>query len=189
MKHPLFAIALGLAATSLVSACKKDTAAPTAEASGTSAVKTEATLAQALAENPQFSTAAAAFKDTGMEGVLAGKASYTLFAPTNAAFEATGDAGKALMQPEQRAALAALLREHIVPGQMTADDLGKALDAAKGKALKLRTVGKGTLSVTRDGSAIVVAGPDGQKGKLTSDSARAKNGAALGVDTVLKTLK
>ncbi|MBC2663953.1 fasciclin domain-containing protein [Novosphingobium flavum] len=188
MNKPIYALMLVLAGAGIVAGCKKD-GAPSDAASSEAAKPSADTLTKALAGEAQFSTVSGAIKDTGLAGVFEGKASYTLFAPTNAAFAALGDPGKALMAPEQRAALAALLREHIVPGMLTKADLTKALDAAGGKAVKLRSMGKGTLSLSKEGDKIVVTGADGAKGALTAEAASAKNGSALGVDAVLKTVK
>jgi len=180
---------IGLALTGLASGCHKGNEArghPTGASS--TAAPADTTLGAALGKAAQFSTVAAAIRDTGLAGVMDGRASYTLFAPTNAAFDALGAKGQALRQPEQRAALAALLREHIVPGTLTRADLDAALARTDGKPLKLRSMGKGTLTLSKDGDAIVVSGADGAKARLTGGSANAKNGAALGIDGVLRTL-
>jgi uncharacterized surface protein with fasciclin (FAS1) repeats len=182
-------VMLGLAAAGLITGCKQDKAGPNALASdAATAAPMAAKLSESLGNATQFSTLAVAIKETGLDGVLSGKASYTLFAPTNAAFDALGERGQELRQPEQRAALAALLREHIVPGVLTVDDLDKALARSGGRPLKLRSMGKGTLTLSREGETIVVTAGDGAKARLTADSTSAKNGAALGIDGVLKKL-
>lgn len=143
-------------------------------------------LNEVLAGTPGFTTIARAIQETGLQGVFGGKAHYTLLAPTDAAFASLGAKGAALQQPEQRAALAALLRSHLVPGDVTAADIGSALDNASGKPLKLHAMDKSTLTLTREGGKVVVTAPDGAKAALTSDSAKARNGSAIGVDAVLK---
>jgi len=193
MTKVLRTMLMGVALAAVTSGCHKGTEAGSSAngaSASTSATATPAdtTLGAALGKTAQFSTVAAAVKDTGLEGVMDGRASYTLFAPTNTAFDALGDKGAALRQPEQRAALAALLREHIVPGMLTRADLDAALARAGSKPLKLRSMGKGTLSLSKEGDAIVVSGTDGSKAKLTGDATSAKNGAALGIDGVLKKL-
>jgi len=193
MNRTCGALMLALALIGSATGCKKHETEPNASASSNAASpaqagQREATLAAGLTKAAPFSTLAAAINDTGLSGVLGGKASYTMFAPTDAAFAALGDKGRALRQPEQRAALAALLREHIVPGLLTGDDLDKALQRSGGKPLKLRTMGKGTLTVSREGGTVVVVGADGAKARLTADSVMAGNGAALGVDRVLRAL-
>lgn len=189
MNKPLAALIAGLALSAAVTGCKKhDAAPPTPASSAAASAPSVATLDAALAKNAQLSTVTAALKDVGLSGVLAGKASYTLFAPTNAAFDALGAKGQALRAPEQRAALAAVLREHIVPGLLTRGDLDKALDRSAGKPVKLRSMGKGTLSLSRAGGSVIVTGSDGAQATLTSETAAARNGSALGIDRVLKKL-
>lgn len=188
MARVLHVVMLGLATTCLMMGCKQRDAGPGAQVSSTASAPSETTLGAALTATAQFSAVAAAIKDTGLDGVLGGKASYTLFAPTNAAFDALGEQGQALRQTEQRAALAALLREHIVPGMLTKSDLDDALQRSGGKPLKLRSMGKGTLTVSRDGGEVVVAGADGAQARLTADASVAKNGSALGIDGVLRKL-
>jgi uncharacterized surface protein with fasciclin (FAS1) repeats len=143
-------------------------------------------LNEALAGASGFSTMARAIKDTGLDGVFDGKAHYTLLAPTDAAFAALGKKGTALQQPEQRAALAALVRAHIVPGDLLTEDIGKALDRASGKPVKLHAMDKSTLTLTRDGDRISVTGPDGAKAMITGQTTKATNGAVIGLDGVLK---
>ena len=188
MSKALRAFVIGLALSGLASGCKRHDAVsqPQPSESASSAAPVETTLGAALGKSAQFSALAEAIRQTGLEGVLGGKASYTLVAPTTAAFDKLGEPGKSLRQPEQRAALAALLREHIVPGMLTAGDLDKALARSGGKPVKLRSMGKGTLTVAREGGATVVTGADGARAALTSDSATARNGSALGIDGVLR---
>ena len=190
MTRALLAIVFGLALSSLASGCKQQSPEPKAQASGSAAshAPMASTLDAAIGSTAQLSTMAEAIRQTGLGGVLRGKANYTLFAPTNAAFEKLGQSGRGLRQPEQRAAFAALLREHIVPGMLTADDLEKALARSPGKPLKLRSMGKGTLTVSRDGGIVTVTGPDGAKATLTSASAIARNGSVIGIDGVLRKL-
>jgi len=193
MKPTLRAVAVLVMMTAPLIGCSKHDAQPNSGATDNPVqaarpAQREATLVAGLAKSPQFGTLAAAIRDTGLDGVLGGKASYTIFAPTNGAFDALGEKGRALRQPEQRAALAALLREHIVPGLLTRDDLDKALQRSAGKPLRLRSMGKGSLTVTREGGTIFVAGGDGARARLTGDSTAANNGAALGVDGILRKL-
>jgi len=193
MKEPgmiktLRAFVLGLALSGLAGGCQRHDARPEARASGGpgAAAPAQVTLDAAIGKSAQFSALAEIIRQTGLAGVLGGKASYTVFAPTNAAFDKLGEPGRALRQPEQRAALAALLREHIVPGMLTLGDLNQALERSSGKPLKLRSMGKGTLTVSREDGKIMVSGADGAKAALTNDSATARNGSALGIDGVLR---
>ena len=109
-----------------------------------------------------------------------------MLAPTDGAFAALGDKGKALSEPEQKPALAAVLRDHIVPGTLTPEDISKAIDAAGGKPVKMRTVGEGTLSFAKDGEAITVTAADGSTARIEGKAIAANNGVALPISGVLK---
>jgi uncharacterized surface protein with fasciclin (FAS1) repeats len=78
-----------------------------------------------------------------------------------------------------------LLTGHVVPGTVTADDLGRAIERGKGKA-ELATVGGSNLSFSRDGDAIVVTDAAGGKARLTRADKFASNGVVHDVDGVLR---
>lgn len=143
-------------------------------------------LTAAIADAGQLKTLSGALASTGISAVFDGQASYTVLAPTDGAFAALGDKGKALNEPEQKPALAAVLRDHIVPGTLTAEDIGKAIDAGGGKPVTMRTVGEGTLSFAKDGDAITVTASDGSTAKIDGAAIAASNGVALPISGVLK---
>jgi len=145
------------------------------------------TLAEAMSKQDDLSTLSGALRDTGLSQVFDNAGSYTIFAPTNAAFDKLGEAGKGLRQADQRAVLAAVLRDHIVPGYLTPDDIGTAIDAQGGR-VKVQTMGNHKLTFTRDGDAYRVAAEDGSSAKITGDAVTASNGVAIPLDGVLKKL-
>ena len=78
----------------------------------------------------QFNTLAAALGAAGLVDTLKGEGPFTVFAPTDAAFERL-PAGtvESLLKPENKDQLIAVLTYHVVPGKVTADDVVK-LDSA-----------------------------------------------------------
>jgi uncharacterized surface protein with fasciclin (FAS1) repeats len=118
--------------------------------------------------------------------VFANAGSYTLLAPNNAAFAKLGDKAAALNAPEQRAALTAVVRDHMVPGFLTRDDIAKAIDAADGKPVRMSTLGAGELSFAKEGEAITVTAKDGASATITGRAVPAGASIALPVDGVLK---
>ncbi len=71
-----------------------------------------------------FSILTAALSAADLVDVLAGEGPFTVFAPTNAAFEALPEGIlEALLAPENRDVLVAILTYHVVPGEITASDL------------------------------------------------------------------
>jgi uncharacterized surface protein with fasciclin (FAS1) repeats len=145
------------------------------------------TLAAALSKQDNLSTLSGALKDTGLSQVFDDSGSYTIFAPNNTAFAKLGDAGKALRQPDHKAILTAVLRDHIVPGYLTPDDIGTAIDAQGGR-VKVQTMGNHKLTFTREGDGYHVAGEDGSTALIAGDAVTASDGVAIPLDGVLKKL-
>lgn len=173
-----------LAAASLLGACSSEKANEpvTADASAGSTQ----TLASALSGEPGFATLGSALKDTGLAAVFDATASYTVLAPSDDAFAALGDTGKALLQPDQRAALAAVLRGHVLPGYTTPQDIEAAITAAKGKPVKMATMGNSSVTFARQEDTITVTTPDGVTAKFAAQPVLAGNGVAIPIDAVLK---
>jgi len=172
---------LGCVAALALVACGKQsepaaTSVPAAEKAG------KETLATGLGNNARLAEAARA---AGLEATLAGPGPYTLLAPSDAAFDKLpAGALDTLMKPEGRAELTAVLSHHILPGTILAADLGKAIDAGKGKAL-VATIGGGTLTATRDGERIVLADAVGTRAIVTAADQERSNGVLHQVDSVL----
>lgn len=77
-----------------------------------------------VAANGSLSTLASAIDETELEEVLDREESFTVFAPTNEAFAALpAQTRERLLQPENRQKLAQILFYHVVPGQITANQL------------------------------------------------------------------
>jgi len=172
---------LGCAAALALVGCGKQgdsaaTSAPAAERAGSD------TLAAGLGDNARLADAARA---AGLEATLAGPGPYTLLAPSDAAFDKLpAGAFDTLMTPEGRAELTAILTHHILPGTILAADIGKAIDAGKGKAL-IATIGGGTLTATRDGDKIVLGDAAGTRAIVTMADQLRSNGVLHQVDSVL----
>lgn len=143
------------------------------------------TILVTLSQSADHRTLANAVSAAGLTETLSGAQPYTLFAPTDAAFRAL-PAGtmSGLLEPDEKGHLTALLTSHIVPGTVTAADLGRALDRGGGKA-QLATVGGSILSFGREGGAIVVTGADAAKGRLGQADLLQSNGVIHSVDAVL----
>lgn len=99
--------------------------------SGTSTARTPNTpstldLIDTAAANGSFKTFSKAVQQAGMTDVLRGEGPFTVFAPTDAAFDKL-PAGKldTLLKPENKDELVSLLNYHVIRGRKTAADLGK----------------------------------------------------------------
>ncbi|KQS53896.1 MAG: fasciclin domain-containing protein [Brevundimonas sp.] len=142
------------------------------------------TLAEALKGEGDLNALEGVVGGSGLATVLDGKGPYTVFAPVDAAMQATGGAND-LSDEALRAQSIALLRAHTVPGALTRADINGALDRASGGSVEMRTMADGLLKFTRDGQTIVVTAPDGAVGRLTGAETLASNGVLQPVDGVL----
>jgi uncharacterized surface protein with fasciclin (FAS1) repeats len=103
-----------------------------------------------------FKTLAAALQAAGLVDTLKGPGPFTVFAPTDAAF-AKLPAGtvESLLKPENKARLVAILKYHVVPGRVMADQVAGISSAAtaNGQPLAIRVengmVMVGTARVTQ----------------------------------------
>lgn len=132
-----------------------------------------------------LTTLVAALGAAGLVETLMGDGPFTVFAPTNAAFEKL-PAGtvETLLQPENKATLTGILTYHVVAGSYAAADLAATAEKMGGKA-ELTTVAGGTLTVMqKDGKWVVVDAAGNAAGIETADVAQA-NGVVHVIDTVL----
>lgn len=183
MKRPLLIAAICLAAAACSGEDKGNQASTSNAQAAPNAEK--ASIAAGLADSSGHDTLAKAVKSSGLESTLSGRQPYTLFAPTDEAFAKlpSGNA-EGLMAPESKAQLTELLAGHIVPGLVTASDLAAAIERGKGQA-RLATLSGSTLTLTRDGDAIAIAGPGGSKARIAAAERIQSNGAIHSVDGVL----
>ncbi len=142
-----------------------------------------------IVENASMSadhtTLVAAVKAADLAGTLSGAGPFTVFAPTNAAFEKL-PAGTVdgLLKPAAKADLSKVLTYHVVPGTMTAAQLSAAIKAGGGKA-ELTTVQGGKLTATEAGGSITLTDAKGGKSVVSQGDVMQSNGVVHVVDTVL----
>ncbi len=142
------------------------------------------TIAAALDKNGKFYQAAHA---VGLDSTLAGPGPYTLLVPSDAAFVKIEGALKDPANPENRAELTRVLTYHILPGTVLVEDLAKAVENGKGKAL-VQTMNGQTLTATKDGDKIVLSDASGGKATITEGDQKRSNGVVQHIDTVLTPL-
>ena len=155
----------------------------TAAASGEQA---RATIGEALAGSADHRAFVEALQSAGLIDTLRGTGPYTVFAPSNAAFDAIPeDARRNLMAPEQRDRLIALLSYHIVPGTVTSADMVGAIGRGQGGRAELATVTGANLSLSREGEAIIVGDGANARARITQADQTQSNGVVHSIDTVL----
>jgi len=130
-------------------------------------------------------TLVAAVKAAGLVDTLNSAGPFTVFAPTNAAFDQL-PAGTVdtLLKPENKAMLTKVLTYHVVAGKYDSQALAKLIKKGKGKAW-LKTVSGGTLTVWMDGNSIVIQDEKGGKSTVTTADVYQSNGVIHVVNAVL----
>ncbi len=101
--------------------------------------------------NPQLSQFAALAQSAGLGDMLSGKNPITIFAPSNEAFKKLSpEALAAFQKPENQAKTANILKNHMLPGALSTEDLkagatanaiGGSLEVAKDEAGKVSVAG------------------------------------------------
>jgi uncharacterized surface protein with fasciclin (FAS1) repeats len=173
-------------ACGLATACNQGGGNEAAANKAAEAGQTRQNLGEALAASADHSSFVQALQSAGLTETLNGAGPYTVLAPTNAAFAAIPeDVRNRLMAADQRDRLVALLSYHIVPGTVTAEDLGRAIDGGQGGRAELATVTGDNLSLTRDGQAIVIGDGAGGRARVTSADQVQSNGVVHSIDAVL----
>ncbi len=130
-------------------------------------------------------TLVAAVKAAGLVDTLKSKGPFTVFAPTNSAFDAL-PAGTVdtLLKPENKPMLTKVLTYHVVAGKMDSKAIMKAIKKGNGKAM-FKTVAGGTLTAMMDGNTLVLTDEKGGKSMVTIADVRQSNGVIHVVDTIL----
>ena len=202
MKKQIFTVAMALAFLSLASACnssKPDAATDTSTskmadtsskmsgmAADTSKMHTQEgvmvggalmvptkNIVENAVESKDHTTLVAAVKAAGLAETLSGKGPFTVFAPTNEAFDKlpAGTVAK-LLKPEMKKDLAGILTYHVVAGNYKAADLkdGLELTTVQGQKIKFSK---------KDGQWYV------NDAKITITDAVSSNGVTHVIDAVL----
>jgi uncharacterized surface protein with fasciclin (FAS1) repeats len=130
-------------------------------------------------------TLVAAVKAAGLVDTLKGPGPFTVFAPTNAAFDAL-PAGTvdSLLKPENKATLVKVLTYHVVPGRLDSKALGASIRAGGGSAT-VATVQGEPLKAWMRGDDIVLTDAKGNTATVTTADVYQKNGVIHVVDGVL----
>lgn len=204
-------IALAILSASLSAACspkqETETPAPVAEAAAPATEMAPVTDATAMpAANPMVggaemlaskdiidnavnskdhTTLVAAVKAAGLVDTLKGAGPFTVFAPTNAAFDAL-PAGTVdtLLKPEMKADLTKVLTYHVVPGKVDAAALSEQITAGGGSAT-LNTVQGEALTAKAAGNGITLTDAKGNVATVTTADVYQSNGVIHVIDKVL----
>ncbi len=151
---------------------------------GSPMMKTKDIIDNAV-NSKDHTTLVAAVKAAGLVDTLKGAGPFTVFAPTNEAFDklpkGTVDT---LLKPENKKTLTGILTYHVVAGKMDAAAIAKGIEDGKGK-FAMKTVAGGTLTATMEGKDVIITDEKGGKSKVTIANVMQSNGVIHVVDSVL----
>jgi uncharacterized surface protein with fasciclin (FAS1) repeats len=152
---------------------------------GGAAMMPAKTIVQNASAAPNLTTLVAAVKAAGLVDTLMGAGPFTVFAPTNTAFEKLPDGTVGmLVKPENKATLTKILTYHVVAGKMTAKDIMGAINMGGGSAV-LTTVAGEKLSARMSGKSVIITDAKGGQSAVTTADVMQSNGVVHVIDTVL----
>ncbi|HZY35879.1 MAG TPA: fasciclin domain-containing protein [Mucilaginibacter sp.] len=130
-------------------------------------------------------TLVAAVKAAGLVETLESAGPFTVFAPTNEAFNAL-PAGTVdnLVKPENKETLTKILTYHVVAGRLSSSDLWDKVKAGNGSAT-LTTVQGGALTVMAKGKKLYLVDEKGGKSWITISDVNQSNGVIHVVNAVM----
>jgi len=178
-------IAVAASLTLIGAACTTDSSSSTSTSSAAeTSMASEApdtspmTVTEIAASNPDFTTLVAAVEAAGLTETLSGTGPYTVFAPTNDAFDALPEGTvETLLKPKNQDQLAAILTYHVVEGEVMAADVQPG---------EVTTVNGATFDVSTgmDGGVEITDG-QGNTATVTATDIEASNGVIHVIDAVL----
>jgi uncharacterized surface protein with fasciclin (FAS1) repeats len=145
---------------------------------GGAAMSPSKNIVENAVKSKDHTTLVSAVKAAGLVDTLEGKGPFTLFAPTNAAFnKLPAGTVDTLVKPANKAELTKILTYHVVAGRLEAADL------TDGK--KLKTVEGEELTVKASGGKVMIVDAKGDTSTVTIPNVNQSNGVIHVVDTVL----
>lgn len=172
-------IALALLATTLPAM-----AAKTTMVGGAEMYPSKNIIANAV-NSEDHETLVAAVKAAGLVETLQTKGPFTVFAPTDTAFEALPDGTvDTLLKPENKSKLTNVLTYHVIPGRLDAAQLISQIRVNDG-VVRYVTLNEDVLSFSLSDGTLMVEDEAGNMAEVTIADVAQSNGVIHVVDTVL----
>ena len=143
------------------------------------------TIVENASQAKNLTTLVAAVKAAGLVDTLSGAGPFTVFAPTNTAFDKLpkGTVEK-LTQPDMKADLTKILTYHVVPGKIDAAEIMKGIKAGGG-SYNMKTVEGETLTAKMDGDKVALVDAKGGGALVEIADVYQSNGVVHVIDSVL----
>jgi uncharacterized surface protein with fasciclin (FAS1) repeats len=181
---------VSIAAMLALAACGNNEEAAPADATATDtsamapAEAASGNIVEVAQGNADFSTLVTAVTAADLGGTLGGAGPFTVFAPTNAAFEKVPAATRdTLLSPAGKADLTKILTYHVVPGRVDAATLTQQITDGGGSAA-LTTVEGGILTARVVDGAVTLTDENGGVSRVVQADVAASNGIIHAIDTV-----
>ena len=142
-------------------------------------------IVQNAVNSKDHTTLVAAVKAAGLVDTLQGTGPFTVFAPTNEAFNKLPPGTiETLVKPENNAMLTKILTYHVVSGRLTAAQLMTMVKSGHGNAT-LKTVEGEPLTVTQNGSKLFIMGKKSGLAEISIPDVLQSNGVIHVVTSVI----
>lgn len=152
---------------------------------GGAAMFADRTIVENAVNSADHTTLVAAVQAADLVETLSGPGPFTVFAPTNAAFDMlAGGTVDDLLKPENKAALQKVLTCHVVAADAMSTAIMGMIDD-DGGTHPVETVGGCTLQASYDGDTIMLEDERGRTAKVTIADVDQSNGVIHVIDTVL----
>ena len=152
---------------------------------GGAAMYPSKTIVDNAVNSKDHTTLVAAVKAAGLVETLQSAGPFTVFAPTNAAFDMLPKGTvETLVKPENKGTLTTVLTYHVVAGKWDAKSLMKMVKDGNGMA-KVKTVQGEELTVMEKGGSLWIKDAKGGTAKVTTKDVFQSNGVIHVIDHVL----
>ncbi|MCU0457649.1 MAG: fasciclin domain-containing protein [Bacteroidales bacterium] len=145
----------------------------------------EKDIVDIAAGSEAHTTLVAAVKAADLVTTLKGSGPFTVFAPTNDAFDKLPEGTVSnLLKPENKAQLAKILTYHVVSGNLDATAVLEAIKKGDGKVV-LTTVSGGKLTASLDQGKVKLTDESGNSAFVTVTDLKGSNGVIHVIDSVV----
>ncbi|MFT4781893.1 MAG: putative surface protein with fasciclin (FAS1) repeats [Pseudohongiellaceae bacterium] len=143
------------------------------------------TIVETAIATDALSTLVAAVKAADLVETLSSEGPFTVFAPTNDAFDALPEGTVAtLLEPANKSQLANILTYHVVSGDIKAADVLGLIEKNGGKAT-VKTVAGGELTCTTEDGKVFVHDENGNAAEVVIANIENSNGTVHVINKVL----
>ena len=145
----------------------------------------EMNIVETAVSNDSFSTLVAAVQAADLVDALSSDGPFTVFAPTNDAFNNLQDGTlSTLLNPENQETLQSILTYHVVAGQFMAEDVVQAINDNGGQ-FTVETLQGGELTLKLWEGNVYVKDTNGNKAQIIITDVETSNGVIHAINNVV----